>query len=249
VSTDDPDQLFATGRAVPGGFRFDADVARVFSDMIARSVPGYAEAVALTGWLAGRFARDGTAVTDLGCSLGATLFACARALAGRDVTLVGVDASAPMLEQARARLAALDLDPAPRLVEGDVRTVDLEPASLVALNWTLQFVPPDDRAPLLARLHETLVPGGALVLSEKVVDPDPDTQALIDGLHLDFKRHQGYSELEIAAKRTAIEDVLVPETVEAHVARLRGAGFARVAPVARSLNFVTLLAVRGDGPA
>ena len=244
MSTGDPDRLFARGEATPGGFRFDAEVARVFADMISRSVPGYAETVAQSGWLAGRFAVPGTCLYDLGCSLGATLFAAIRATADVGVRPVGVDASAAMLERCGRLLASLDLPTTPELIEADVRTLELEPASFVALNWTLQFVPIEGRAPLLRRIHDALVPGGALVLSEKIVDPDPTRQALLDRLHLDFKRAQGYSELEIAAKRSAIEDVLVPETLAAHEARLTAAGFATVVPVARTLNFATLLAVR-----
>ncbi len=244
MSPSDPDRLFARGEATPGGFRFDADVTRVFADMISRSVPGYAETVAQTGWLAGRFATAGTSLYDLGCSLGATLFAAIRATDGVDVRAVGVDTSAPMLARCRERLEAAGLPRTPELLEADVREVAFEPASFMALNWTLQFVPVEDRGALLGRIHDALVPGGALVLSEKVVDPDPDRQALLDRLHLDFKRAQGYSELEIAAKRTAIEDVLVPETLAAHEARLAAAGFATVVPVARTLNFATLLAVR-----
>lgn len=244
MPSDEPDRLFARGEATPGGFRFDAGVARVFADMIARSVPGYAETVALTGWLAGRFGQDGTHLYDLGCSLGATLFACIRATADRELHATGVDASAPMLERCRAHLARLDLPRSPELLEADVRDVEFAPTSFVALNWTLQFVPLADREALLARIHDALVPGGALVLSEKVVAEDPGEQALLDRLHLDFKRAQGYTELEIAAKRSAIEDVLVPETIAAHEARLAAAGFATVTEVARTLNFATLLAVR-----
>lgn len=244
MPTDEPDRLFARGEATPGGFRFDAEVARVFADMIARSVPGYAETVALTGWLAGRFGREGTHLYDLGCSLGATLFACLRATADRELHATGVDASAAMLARCRARLAELDLPRQPELLEADVREVEFAPASFVALNWTLQFVPREDREPLLRRIHDALLPGGALVVSEKVVEEDRAAQALLDRLHLDFKRAQGYSELEIAAKRTAIEDVLVPETIAAHRARLGRAGFATVSVAARTLNFATLLAVR-----
>ena len=244
MPSDEPDRLFARGEATPGGFRFDAEVARVFADMIARSVPGYAETVALTGWLAGRFGRDGTHLYDLGSSLGATLFACIRATADRRLHATGVDTSAPMLAGCRERLAALDLPRTPELLEADVRDVEFAPSSFVALNWTLQFVPLADRAALLNRIHDALVPGGALVLSEKVIEEDPGAQKLLDRLHLDFKRAQGYTELEIAAKRSAIEDVLVPETVAAHQARLEQAGFGTVAVVARTLNFTTLLALR-----
>ena len=208
MSSDEKDQLFTRGDLAAGGFRFDAEVARVFADMIGRSVPGYAETVALTGWLAGRFARRGTHLYDLGCSLGASLFACLRATAALEVHATGVDASAPMLERCRARLAEQDLPRAPELLEADLREVEFAPASFVVLNWTLQFLPVADRGTLLDRIHGALVPGGALVLSEKIVEADRDRQALLERLHLDFKRAQGYSELEIAAKRSALEDVL-----------------------------------------
>ena len=240
--SEDADRLFARGEATPGGFRFDAEVARVFADMISRSVPGYAEAVAMTGWLAGRLCREDTHLYDLGCSLGATLFACQRATRDRALRYVGVDASAPMLERCAAQLETLGLAGEVTLVEQDIRTLIFEPASFVALNWTLQFVPKDDRLALLTRIRTSLEDGGGLVLSEKIVEETAAEQALLDGLHLDFKRAQGYTELEIAAKRTAIEDVLVPETLAAHRARLEAAGFSRITMVARSLNFATLLA-------
>jgi tRNA (cmo5U34)-methyltransferase len=243
------DRLYARGEATPGGFRFDAEVAQVFADMIARSVPGYAETVALSGWLAGRYGRDDTRVYDLGCSLGASLFACARALSGRRIGLVGIDASAPMIERCRQRLADRDLDPRPELHRADLRRVDFEPASVVILNWTLQFIPLAERDELIERIADALVPGGVLILSEKMIDPDPAAQAELEQLHRAFKRAQGYSEMEIAAKRTEIENVLVPETPEAHRKRLATAGLEPVVCVARSLNFATLLARKPEAGA
>lgn len=243
------DRLYARGEATPGGFRFDAEVARVFADMIARSVPGYAEAVALSGWLAGRYGRDDTRVYDLGCSLGATLFACARALSGRRIRLTGIDASAPMIDRCRQRLAGQRLDPQPDLQRADLREVDFEPASVVILNWTLQFIPLAERDALIERIASALVPGGVLILSEKMIDPDPRAQAELEQLHLAFKRAQGYSEMEIAAKRSGIENVLVPETPDAHRDRLEAAGLEPVVCVARSLNFATLLACRPEAGA
>lgn len=243
------DRLYARGEATPGGFRFDAEVARVFADMIARSVPGYAETVALSGWLAGRYGRDHTRIYDLGCSLGATLFACARALSGRRIQLVGIDASAPMIERCRQRLAEQHLDPQPELRRSDVRGIDFEPASVVILNWTLQFIPLAERDALIARIADALVPGGVLILSEKMIDPDPRARAELEQLHLAFKRAQGYSEMEIAAKRSEIENVLIPETPEAHRERLAGAGLDPVVCVARSLNFATLLARKPEARA
>lgn len=245
--SEDSDRLFAHGEAAPGSFRFDAKVARVFDDMIRRSVPGYAATVAMSGWLAARFAQPGTACQDLGCSLGATLLACAEAMTEAGigpVELIGVDASAAMLDRCRSRLEPELGGRQLTLIEADVRTVELRPSSVIILNWTLQFLPPADRAPLLTRIHDALLPGGVLILSEKIIDTDPGAQQLVESLHADFKRSQGYSELEIAAKRSAIEDVLIPETLEAQKARLLQVGFATALVWYRQLNFASLLAVK-----
>ncbi len=245
--SEEQDRLFANGQAAPGSFRFDAKVARVFDDMIRRSVPGYANTVASSGWLAARFAQPGTACHDLGCSLGATLLACAEALADtgmEGVELIGVDNSAAMLERCRSRLEPELGSRLPTLIAADVRTVELRPSSVIILNWTLQFLPAADRTPLLARIHEALLPGGALILSEKVIDSDPEAQQLAESLHADFKRTQGYTDLEIAAKRTAIEDYLIPETLDAQKTRLLELGFRPVLVWYRHLNFASLLALK-----
>ncbi len=245
--SDGEDRLFADGTAAPGSFRFDARVAGVFDDMIRRSVPGYAATVSLSGWLAARFAQPGTACYDLGCSLGATLLACAEGLRKRGVEgveLIGVDASGSMVERARQRLGPAIGGRAPRLIEADVRSVALESASVVILNWTLQFLPLEDRVSLLERVFAALTPAGVLILSEKVVEDDAVADALLRQLHEDFKRSQGYSELEIAAKRSALEAVLVPETCSNHIQRLRSIGFTPVIVCQRQLNFASFLAVK-----
>lgn len=238
------DTLYAEAPAVPGSFRFDEAVVSVFPDMIRRSVPGYEATLALTGRLAARYAQDDSAVVDLGCSLGDSLLACAEALQGRSITLLGVDNAAPMIAQAEARFAALALRPGPRFEHADLQTLPYPPTSLFILNWTLQFLALEARGPLLARLFAALRPGAALVLSEKIRHPDPDADARLTRLHHDFKAAQGYSPAEIEGKRQALETVLVRETIADHEARLRQAGFAQVAVLLQQLNFVTLLALK-----
>lgn len=238
------DRLYQTGAVMPGSFQFDERVAPVFDNMIRRSVPGYAETLRMTGWLAARYLQHDGLCYDLGCSLGGGLLATAAALGKRhsSATLIGVDSSPAMLAQAREHLASAGLEPAPQLQRADIRSVSLEPCQVVLLNWTLQFLPAGDRETLLARIFAALEPGGALILSEKVVDPDAERQALMEHLHWAFKRSQGYSELEIAGKRTALEAVLVPETQGRHEERLQRLGFRPVLQWYRQLNFVSLLA-------
>ena len=237
------------------GFRFDAEVVRVFPDMLDRSIPGYASIVRQSGLLAARFARPGAAVLDLGCSLGASALAMRAALAGpksADIEIHAVDSSAAMIARAREVVAEDERatpagTSAPRIVlhEADLVDFPLPACSVVALNFTLQFVAPAARAALLARIGAALVPGGALILSEKVRFADPALDALHVDMHHAFKRANGYSATEVARKRAALEDVLVPDTLGDHRARLREAGFAWSSVWFQCFNFASLVAIRG----
>lgn len=244
--TPDRDELFAEARE-PVDFRFDEAVARVFPDMVRRSVPGYDAQLAALAAVAREYPQPQTVVYDLGCSLGAATLAMRPHLTAPGVTMVAVDNSPAMLDRARTILEAQPVPPgtAPvQLVEADVTTLPLEPTSLVVMNYTLQFIPLEQRAGLLFRIHDALVPGGALVLAEKVCETEPWRHAQLDALHLAYKRANGYRELEIAQKRSALERVLLPETPATHHARLREVGFARVTEWFRCLNFVSFLAVK-----
>ncbi len=226
----------------PGDFVFDDAVATVFPDMIKRSVPGYPAVVNMIGLLAERYAEPGTCLYDLGCSLGAATVALARGAATRRCRVIGVDNAPPML--ARARELTAGRHPEIEWRCADVRDTAIEDASVVVLNFTLQFVPPPDRLPLLKRIHQGLRPGGILILSEKIAGEDEAADALLIELHHAFKRAHGYSELEISRKRSALERVLVPETLSAHRQRLTAAGFARTDLWFQCFNFVSLVARR-----
>ncbi|WP_220498077.1 carboxy-S-adenosyl-L-methionine synthase CmoA [Stieleria mannarensis] len=240
------DNLYSLPRERVGQFQFDADVANVFPDMISRSVPGYASILAVIEQLAGRFVRPGTHVYDLGCSLGAATLLI-RNQAPADVTIHAIDNSAAMIDRLRDRL---DTEPdAPdtcdiRLHLADICDVAMHDASMIVLNFTLQFVPAEKRRRLLQTCFDALLPGGGLLISEKVCFDDPGQQELLTELHLDFKRACGYSELEIAQKRTSLENTLVPESIAAHSSRLTEIGFRVVAPWFQCFNFASILAVK-----
>ncbi|EXJ16321.1 carboxy-S-adenosyl-L-methionine synthase CmoA [Imhoffiella purpurea] len=235
------DDLFDRPSGPVRPFEFDADVARVFPDMVRRSVPGYAELVGMSGLIARRAARPGTHCYDLGCSLGAVTRSILRQVEA-DVRLIAVDNAPAMIEGLQARLA--DVPHAERVEPlcADVRDVAIENASFVVLNLTLQFIPPESRLDLLTRIREGLVPGGVLMLAEKVLIPEDRGGRFMIQLHEDFKRANGYSEMAISGKRTALERVLVPDSVETHEARLGAAGFAGVGRWFQSLNFVAWVA-------
>ncbi len=236
------DRLYADREAEAASFVFDERVAAVFGDMISRSVPGYATILAMTGILARRHARPGSRIYDLGCSLAAAGAVMAESLEPGACRILAVDNAPAMIERARQELAARGLADRVELVCADIREVAVREASVVVLNFTLQFLPPDERLGLLRRIREGMLPGGVLVLSEKIAGATPEEDRLLVALHEDFKRANGYSELEIARKRTALERVLVPESLETHRRRLREAGFGRIQPWFQCFNFVSLVA-------
>jgi len=242
----DKDRLFESPPGAAVDFAFDERVVRVFPDMISRSVPGYALVVPLTALLARRYAQDGSLLYDLGCSLGAVTLALAGSIGARDAGIVAVDSSAAMIEELRQRLAGSDLPESVAITTrcADIRTTPLERASVVVLNFTLQFIEPDDRLDLLRRVRSDLLPGGVLLLSEKVRFESPEEDGLQTEWHHAFKRAQGYSDLEIARKRDALERVMRPDTLAAHRRRLKEAGFSRVFQWFQGFNFASLIAFR-----
>ena len=242
------DRIYSLPRQRVGEFTFDDSVADVFPDMIARSVPGYASILSMIEQLAGRFIRPGTNIYDLGCSLGAATWLI-RPQASMDCTLHAVDNSPAMIARLQQRLAELSPQEiasgcAVETHQADICQVSLDRASFVVLNFTLQFIPSVDREPLLQKICESLIPGGALLLSEKISFEDDSQQALLSELHHDFKRAHGYSDLEIAQKRTSIENMLIPEPLDAHLSRLQRVGFEVVAPWFQCFNFASILAIK-----
>ncbi len=238
------DDIYALPLNQVGSFEFDEQVVKVFPDMIARSVPGYASILSMIEQLAARFVRPGTTVWDLGCSLGAAT-RLIRRQAHPDCTIHAVDNSAAMIERLRAILVESNEMGCPvELHQKDLREVEIRSATFVVLNLTLQFLAPEERTRVIENVWRGLLPGGALLLSEKICFDEPNQQQLMTDLHHDFKRAHGYSELEVAQKRTAIENRLIPESLDTHITRLRHAGFTTIAPWFQCFNFVSILAVR-----
>lgn len=240
------DTIFSAPIAQLGDFSFDERVAEVFPDMIQRSVPGYSNIIATIGMLAKRFIQPNTQAFDLGCSLGAATLSMRRNIDVEGVRLIAVDNSAAMIERCRRHIDAFRSDTPVDIIEGDIRQVKIENASMVVLNFTLQFLPPDDRQALLNRIYAGLRPGGALVLSEKFSFADQTIGDLLFDMHLDFKRANGYSELEISQKRSALENVMLTDSVEMHKARLQQAGFEHAEVWFQCFNFGSMLAIKSE---
>lgn len=240
------DSLFENTITEPGDFVFDKRVVGVFPDMINRSIPGYGTIVPMIGMLARRYARQNTRLYDLGCSLGAVTLAMRNAVDVQGTRIVAVDNAPEMMvglrkildEHSDARLPLVELR------QEDICDTPIDNASVVVLNFTLQFVDPACRAGLMQQIAGGLEPGGILVLSEKILFENSDEQALQTEWHHDFKRAQGYSELEIARKRDALENMMIPESLEQHRERLSRAGFQSVHTWFQGFNFMSLVAFR-----
>ncbi|MEM7671729.1 MAG: carboxy-S-adenosyl-L-methionine synthase CmoA [Verrucomicrobiota bacterium] len=240
----DSDKIYYRPLGHIAPFEFDASVVKVFEDMIQRSVPGYGLTLQLMASVTSMIKSDTPTCYDLGCSLGAGMIAIDRGLRGKGGEIVGVDISRPMIDKATELLKRADMHTAWRLVEDDVSAISLNDHDLCVMNFTLQFITPELRVGLLEKVYESLNAGGIFVLSEKIEFNDHIVQEFQMEMHHNFKRLNGYSDLEISQKRTALENRLVTETLDAHVSRLKHVGFKGVFPWFQAFNFVSILAVK-----
>jgi tRNA (cmo5U34)-methyltransferase len=238
------DRIFAEAEAGAGSFEFNDEVADVFPDMLRRSIPGYEATIRAIGTLASRYVQAGTRCYDLGCSLGAATLAMRQNITVPGCEIIAVDLAPAMIERCRRIIDADKHDVHVSLIEADVRRIAIEQASMVVMNYTLQFLSVAERDATICKIYDGLIDGGIFVLSEKVVDEDSKVEELLVEMHHEFKRQNAYSDLEISRKRTALEDVLIPESIATHRARLKNAGFRHVGVWLRNFNFVSMVAVK-----
>ncbi|CAH0533186.1 Carboxy-S-adenosyl-L-methionine synthase [Vibrio stylophorae] len=238
------DQLFAAPIEKMGDFTFDAHVAEVFPDMIQRSVPGYSNIISAIGMLAKRFATADSNLYDLGCSLGAATLSMRRNIEVDNCHIIAVDNSSAMVERCQRHIQNYRADTKVTVIEADIRDISIENASVVVLNFTLQFLNPDDRERLLAKIYQGLNPGGILILSEKFTFADETSNELLIDLHHDFKRANGYSELEISQKRSALENVMRPDSTQTHHQRFARLGFSHSETWFQCFNFGSMFAIK-----
>ena len=243
------DTLFSAPIARLGDWTFDERVAEVFPDMIQRSGPGYSNIISMIGMLAERFVQPGTQVYDLGCSLGAATLSVRRNIHHDNCKIIAIDNSPAMIERCRRHIDAYKAPTPVDVIEGDIRDIAIENASMVVLNFTLQFLEPSERQALLDKIYQGLNPGGALVLSEKFSFEDAKVGELLFNMHHDFKRANGYSELEISQKRSMLENVMLTDSVETHKARLHQAGFEHSELWFQCFNFGSLVALKAEDAA
>ncbi len=238
------DRVFAQKKNKITAFEFNEEVASVFDDMLSRSVPFYLEGIQRQAQLCKDFYVKQTNIYDLGCSHGNIGIMICRCFGDSDFSMIGVDYSIPMIEKYRKRLKNTKWQENIKLLCEHAENVDIIDASVVILNLTIQFIAPDRRNDLIQKIYNGLVKGGILLLTEKIVHRKEIISHIQKEYYKKFKRENGYSELEISQKRDALEDVLIPETIETHKNRLRNAGFNSFDIWMKWFNFASFIAIK-----
>jgi tRNA (cmo5U34)-methyltransferase len=233
------DEVFSKPLSDIKAFEFDENVTQVFRDMISRSVPGYDLLLRLIGLYASVFVTDKSNVYDLGCSLGEASLIVANQTKTVDCAIIAIDNSESMIKQCLGHLTQNI-----SWIYGDIQQVEIQNASMVILNLTLQFIDPNERDVLITKIYQGMQPGGILVLSEKILLNDTAENDCMVELYQAFKKTQGYSDLEISQKRTALENVLIPDQQSTLHQRLNQTGFNQIYQCFRCFNFVSYLAIK-----
>ena len=230
-----------------GSWEFNEEVATVFEDMLARSIPNYADmrrvVTDVSTWLLDRAGNDAQ-VVDIGCSRGSALRPIVDRVGVR-AKYVGLEISDPMIDAAVEEFVGWESFV--RIEKWDLREglpEFLRPSTVALSVLTLQFVPIEYRQRLLGDIAANLIPGvGGLVLVEKVLGSSPALQEIETDIYHDLKRGNGYTQEAIDRKRYSLEGRLVPLTAAFNEELLRGAGFRDVDCIWSWANFRGWLAL------
>lgn len=241
------DQVFLTAEERASDFEFNSAVVEVFDDMVVRSVPSYLEQQAMVKWLATRFWTPGSRVYDLGCSTATTLIGLSQELPP-EAPLIGYDNSLPMLEKARQKIAAASMEDRIEVrhadFNGDLSRLCLEEAGVVLMCWTLQFIRPLLRDALVRRIYENMADHGVLIVTDKILTNTTHTNRFFIEAYYEFKKRNGYSQVEILRKREALENVLIPYRIDENLELFRRNGFEIVETFYQWFNFAGFLCVK-----
>lgn len=225
-------------------FSFDNKVANVFEDMLKRSIPGYSAIITAVGMLTKIYSQPNSNYYDLGSSLGASALAMRRNVSHPNCKVIAVDNSEAMVARSKD-IIGMDNSTIPiEIICDDIRNFKIEKAAVVVLNYTLQFISPTNRNKIIQNIYDGMNDGGILILSEKIKFEDSDlNDRQIERYH-NFKRLNGYSDIEISKKKDALENVLIPDSIETHKERLFSAGFKTADVWHQTFNFMSIVAVK-----
>ncbi len=244
--SDKPKDTLYQVDSIDEDFVFSERVVEVFDDMLDRSIPHYRDVIKSSAKLLQRMLNNDDQVVDLGCATGTTLLEYCRLIDNDTIHFLGVDNSPAMLEKGRLKAELYSKDNKISFLLEDITQIELPGTSAFILNYTLQFIRPVLREEFLTRIFANLRPGGMLLLSEKTISHNSLLNRVFIELYHDFKREKGYSELEIAKKREALENILIPFSVEENIALLRKVGFHSVETYFQWFNFSSIVATKPE---
>lgn len=238
------DQVFKAPMEKSTDFKFDAQVADVFNDMVGRSVPFYLEMQRMMSEIIPDCARPNTSIYDLGCSTGTTLLSLDKLL-DQTVRFVGVDSSAEMIENSHSNFRNNGLTRPYDLITVDLyKPFEIKNASVVILCLTLQFIRPVYRQKMLESIYQQMNDGACLILIEKILAEDADLNRKFINYYYDLKRRNNYDEMEISQKREALENVLIPYKLSENLQMLAEAGFSKTEVFFKWYNFAGIIAIK-----
>ena len=237
------DRLFSK-KMKPSSFSFNQEVAEVFPDMLERSIPSYRTTIDSIRFLASKYSKRGTNCYDLGCSLGASSIALGEGSAKNDCNVIAIDKSSSMTKSFSEIIKREKLDLNIHIFNEDVLDSRITNASIVIMNFTLQFIRKQDRQFLLDKIYNGLNDGGLLLLSEKIIEGDKNINKLLIDLHENFKLENLYTREEIENKKESIKNVLVEDDIETHQSRLSKSGFTKFGIWLQHFNFASFLALK-----
>ncbi|MEE4241694.1 MAG: carboxy-S-adenosyl-L-methionine synthase CmoA [Desulfopila sp.] len=244
--TDQPKDTLFQVNTIEEDFVFSERVVEVFDDMLDRSIPFYHEVIKATAALLQRTLRDNDQIIDLGCATGTTLLEFCRLIHNETIRYLGIDNSTAMLEKGRLKAELYSKKKKISFANEDITLINRPGTGAFILNYTLQFIRPVVRQDFLQNLFHNLRPGGVLILGEKTISHDPQLNRIFIELYHQYKRDKGYSELEIARKREALENVLIPFSIEENRTILQKVGFRPVETYFQWFNFVAIAAVKPE---
>jgi len=231
------DQVF--NKPIEKQFEFDEEVASVFDDMLNRSVPFYKENLNLQIEILHNFLNENDKVIDLGSSTGTFLIELSKR---KKLKLIGLDSSKAMINRSvnKARAFGADVE----FINGDFMEYDLHGAKAIIANYTVQFIRPLKREKLISKIYNSLEKDGVFLMSEKLITENKKLNKIMIDIYYDYKKKMGYSEFEIAQKREALENVLIPYTMQENIEMLKNAGFKDIEVIFRWNNFASFIAFK-----
>ncbi|MEM0909698.1 MAG: carboxy-S-adenosyl-L-methionine synthase CmoA [Pseudomonadota bacterium] len=238
------DDIYSTRHDLLNHFTFDEQVADVFADMINRSVPGYRTIINTIPEILREYLTADSIIYDIGCSLGAASLMLAKAYQSIGIKIEAIDYSHAMVEKAKRNVQSYKFSDIIKVLQADILEQPLLPCDAVIMNFTLQFIAPEKRSDVIQKIANALPSGQVFILSEKIKFTDDVMNNKITELHYEFKRSNGYTDLEISQKRSALEEVMIIDDMNTHKTRLTHAGFSTCDVWFQHLNFASFIAIK-----